>query len=191
MDDNCTLVYISKLIITIHVALSFNLKFSLDFVVSFQPHTSVVVNMVAVIAQKWISVKNQGKSLNSQSQAGGMLDREAYASLAFIRPPMVPRLRPMALMAYGTNCGSSHAVWLSLAEYCILWMSEKTNPSVAIRHDAILLRVDGGLVLAYLVQPSLQLTHRHQEVEFKTYIGWQVKWRVTILVLTWHDMTNE
>ena len=38
------------------------------------------------------------------------------------------RLRPMALMAYGTNCGSSHAVWLSLAEYCILWMSEKTNP---------------------------------------------------------------
>ena len=70
-----------------------------------------------------------------------MLDREAYASLAFIRPPMVPLLRPMALMAYGTNCGSSHAVWLLLAEYCILWMSEKTNPSVAIRHDAILLRV--------------------------------------------------
>ena len=57
-----------------------------------------------------------------------MLDREAYASLAFIRPPMVPLLRPMALMAYGTNCGSSHAVWLLLAEYCILWMSEKTNP---------------------------------------------------------------
>ena len=159
--------------------------------VSFQPHISVVVNLVAVIALKWISVKNQGKSLNSQSQAGGMLDREAYASLAFIRPPMVPRLRPMALMAYGTNCGSSHAVWLSLAEYCILWMSEKTNPSVAIRHDAILLRVDGGLVLAYPVQPSLQLTHRHQEVEFRTYIGWQVKWGVTILVLTWHDMTND
>ena len=67
----------------------------------------------------------------------------------------------------------------------------RPTPSVAIRHDAILLRVDGGLVLAYLVQPSLQLTHRHQEVEFRTYIGWQVKWRVTILVLTWHDMTNE
>ena len=165
MDDNCILVYISKLIITIHVALSFNLKFSLDFVVSFQPHTSVVVNMVAVIAQKWISVKNQGKSLNLQSQAGGMLDREAYASLAFIRPPMVPRLRPMALMAYGTNCGSSHAVWLSLAEYCILWMSEKTNPSVAIRHDAILLRVDGGLVLAY-PNPTLL------SVDAQTSRGW-------------------
>ena len=158
--------------------------------VSFQPHISVIVNLVAVIAQKWISVKSQGKSLNSQSQAGGMLDREAYASLAFIRPPMVPRLRPMALMAYGTNCGSSHAVWLSLAEYCILCMSEKTNPlcgNKTWRNPSSSRR----RACSRLPCPTLPSVDAQTSRSWIQNIGWEVKWGVTILVLTWHDMTNK
>ena len=104
-----------------------------------------------------------------------MLDREAYAGLAFIRPPMVPlayglwHLWLMApIVALRMRCDSR---WQSIvSSEC----RRRPTPSVAIRHDAILLRVDGGLVLAYPVQPSLQLTHRHQEVEFRTYVGWHL-----------------
>ena len=100
-------------------------------------------------AKSWKPSKNVGKSGNSLSQTG-TLNREAYAPVLRLLDHRWRRLRPMALMAYGTNCGSVHmrcdSRWQSTGARVLF--SACFGTPLAITHDAIGLGVEGG-VLGY------------------------------------------